>query len=205
MLLENLSENKIQTLIELNNYTDIVFGGSIALCAYDIINRPIKDIDIVVNNKNNRVFNIGTSNESHSFINAGLDRIENIDRTLLKSINDLNYRFEHYAGFTSEENICLFLIKSSIPYTNFAFEYSGIQHIIKLLHPDYIIAAKSQYSLQHNIKKHIIDCDTYRNWNNINNFQFQTLEFVQPTRRRAAAIRDNDIYAWLDTYDDWDI
>lgn len=194
MLLENLSESKIQTIINLNNY-NVVFGGSIALCAYDIINRPIKDIDVIINSPYHRIYNLRVTGASRSFINVDNDRVADFDRTLLKSTIDVNFRFDHLAGFFFNENICIFSLKTDILYTNYSFNYDGNQYTIKLLHPDYIIAAKSSYAISHNIKKHILDCDAYRSWDQFNNFEFKQIPFGETRpRRRVYADWVEDIF-----------
>lgn len=196
MLLENLTESQIKAIIEINKLPGVLFGGSIALCAYNVINRSIKDIDVISNNSRSPIFSISTSETSRSFFNFDNGLIENYDNTLIKEINGLSYYARHYSGFYEDENICLFLVETNLPYKEYVLNHNNQEHILKLLHPDYIIAAKNQYGATFGINKHIADCEQYRNWNGINDLETKYLErqvgFVYMQNRYGYQYMDYD-------------
>ncbi len=162
MLLRNLSPNKLDSILALNrNYPNIVFGGSISLCALGIIDRTIKDIDIVINSSGNSIFTLRTSNSSNSFVDIEDKTLNGFDASIMKQLNPNNYYFRHYSGLFNGENICLFDVNNSIEYYNYELSI-GIS--IKIQHPDIIMAAKSEYHNRYSIEKHRLDIELYRNW-----------------------------------------
>jgi hypothetical protein len=155
---KNLENNNIlsdDTLLVIENLIKveptIVFGGSIALNAVGLINRPIKDIDIF-KPLNSSLTPIITQLQTTIETTIGSDTVtdvngNHIQRTSLK-INNIN--------------CCCFKVSDEeLQHSKYRFNRNGKEYSINIQNINYAILAKQSYSKRN--PKHKLDIESANN------------------------------------------
>lgn len=125
---------------------NVVFGGSIALNAIGLINRPISDIDLF--------FRINESLHKNGYLS-----VESICEITSDTITNVNGKEIHRTGakIGGIKACCFGVSDEELQCSKHRFTRDNIEYEINIQNVNYVIEAKKSYSSRN--EKHKIDLD----------------------------------------------
>lgn len=140
---------KAITLI-IKETPNVVFGGSIALNAIGLINRPISDIDLF--------FGMNESLYKNGYLSVG--RIGEITSDTVTNTNGIEIQ-RTGAKIAGVKTCCFKVSDEELQYSKHKFTRNGKEYTIRIQNVNYAIEAKKSYSSK--TPKHKTDLEAISN------------------------------------------